>query len=167
MKEPPELLEAVFASIRSSINEGKIEEAKIKLQAISVNYPPGVQSSKEIGDLFLELGFSAMAGRYWYFVENKSDQMMAICKEYEHSLGDNPILILQALGWPSNPSPYTKAILKELQKNAAEFREKYQYPLKFSRGLGDRFALLGCAIVVFIVMFIFINGVVFIATWFK
>ena len=160
-------LEADLAAIRAAIANGQVEEAARKMCAIALNIPPGARLSKEIGDLYWELGFPAMAGRYWYLVDSKSDQMIAACEEFEHSLGNTPTLIIHALGYPANPSPFAKARVVELHRQAQDFRRESQYAVKPARGLRDRLALLGCAIVGSIVMFIFISGVWFITTWFR
>jgi hypothetical protein len=160
-------LEADLAAIRIAIANGQAEDAARKMGAISLNISPGNRLAREIGDLYLELGFPAMAGRYWYLVESKSDQMIAACKEFEHSLGNTPTLILDALGSPANPSATVKARLVELHRRARDFRREFQYDVKPARGLRDRLALLGCAIVCFILMFISISGIWFITTWFR
>ncbi len=160
-------LEADLAAIRAAIANGQVEEATRKMLAVALNVPPGTRLSQEIGDLYLELGFPEMAGRYWYLIESKSDQMIAACEEFEHSLGNTPTLIIHALGCPANPSPFVRARLAELHQQAQDFRREYQYYVEPERGLRDRVALLGCAIVGAIVMFIFISGVWFISTWFR
>jgi hypothetical protein len=162
--------EAELVSIRSLISEGRTEEAKEKLLSLFLTFPPSDESPKEIGDLYWELGFHAMAGRYWYLIENPTEQMMTACKEFEHSLGDNPILIVEALdSWSRyHPlSPYIKSRLEELKRNAADFHKRFPPNWEKSSGLLDRIALLGCGVVGFILLFIFVAGVWFIAIWFK
>jgi len=151
-----ERLEADLAAIRDAISADQFEEATKMLRGVPLNCSPGSTHAQEIGDLFMELGFPAMAGRYWYLSENKTDRMIAACQEFEDSLCNSPILIIEALGWRSNPSPSAKARLDELHRQAKDFRQEYQYDVKPSKGLGDRVALLGCAILGFVRMFIFI-----------
>ena len=103
-----------------------------------------------------------MAGRYWYLLENKSDEMTAATEEFERSLGNNPILMVHALGWPRNPSPYVKAKMQELHKQAGDFRRVYQYGMTTSGGLRDQIALVGCAIVSFVFLFVLVAGIQFI-----
>ncbi len=49
---------------REPIANGQIEEAERKISGLSFNVAAGSTPSKEIGDLWWELGFQAMAGRY-------------------------------------------------------------------------------------------------------
>ena len=160
-------LEADLAAIRKAISAGQFEEATKMLRGVCLNCPPGSTHAQEVGDLFMELGFPTMAGRYWYLLEDKTDRMIAACQEFENSLCNSPTLIAQALGWHSNPSPTVKARLEELHRRAKDFRREYQYDVKPPKGLRDRVGLLGCAIVGFIIMFIFIQGIWFITTWFR
>jgi hypothetical protein len=159
-------LEADLAVIRKAIADGQEEEAKSKIVGVSANVSPGSTFSKEIGDLYFALGFSAMAGRYWYLLEDKSEQMIAACEEFEHSLGNNPDLMVRVLGWPRTPSPFVKAKLEELHKQAGDFRREHWY-VKESKGCLDRVALLGCAFVCFIAFSTVVAFGVFIGIWCK
>ena len=136
------------------------------IAGVSLNTSPGSEFSKEIGGLYMELGFPAMAGRYWYLLDGKSDQMLAACGEFELSLGGNPVLISHAIGWAQNPSPNVKAKLQELHEKARAFQREHQYAGKPQGGWRDRVALLGCGLVGFVLMFIFIMGIWFIITKF-
>jgi hypothetical protein len=160
-------LEADLAAIRAAISAGQTEEATKMLRGVSLNCKPGSTHSQEVGDLFMELGFPAMAGRFWYPLENKTDRMVAACNEFEDSLCYCPTLIIEALGWHPNPSPFVKARLVELHQQAKDFQREYLYDMKPPKGLRDRVALLGCAIVGFVLMFVFIQGIWFISTWFR
>jgi hypothetical protein len=160
-------MEAELAAIRSVLSEGRLEEAKVIVSSIALNASPGTRLSQEIGDLYLELGFPAMAGRYWYLMEDKSHEMAAACEEFERSLGNNPVLIREALGWLPEWSPYAKERIEELDGRAKAFRREHQYNLKPARGLGDRIALVGCGLVGFVVLFTLIAGIAFIARGFK
>lgn len=166
MSDMIQRLETDLASIRNMIAAGQLEEAKRMISGVSLNASPGSEFSREIGDLYLELGLPAMAGRYWYLLDEKSDQMLAACGEFERSLGGNPDLISHAIGWVHNPPPNVKAKIQEVHEKARAFRREYQYAVKPQSGWRDRVALLGCGLVGFVLMFIFIMGIWFIATKF-
>ncbi|MCC6126137.1 MAG: hypothetical protein IT426_14340 [Pirellulales bacterium] len=165
--EKEQIFRNVLAEIRNDISLGKYDEATNKLGAISFRCPSGSTHSNEIGNLYWELGFPAMAGRYWYLFENKTVQMLAACDEFQRSLGNNPVLIVESLGWPADPSPDVKAKLEELHGRARDFRKKYSWKIEATKGIRDRFALLGCGIIATIILFIFIQGIIFIGTWFR
>jgi hypothetical protein len=162
MNEVRQQLEIDLAAIRKAIAAGQLEDAKRMLTGVSLNAPPGGELSKEIGNLYLELGFPAMAGRYWYLLEDKSDQMLAACREFERSVADNPVLIIEAIGWAYSRSPHITAKLQGLQEKARNLRQDYQYLVKHKRGWRDRITLLGCSFVAFVVFFVFIMGLFFI-----
>jgi hypothetical protein len=159
--------EADLAAIKRTIASGELDEARRLLRAVSLNFPSTSKFSPEVGRLYFDLGFPAMAGRYWYLVEPKSAEMVAACEAFEHSLGDNPWKLMEQLAWAPDASLEEKARLAELNRNGWEFRQEFQYPEESPSWLRDRVALVGCAIVAFAVVFVFIMGLTFIATWFQ
>jgi hypothetical protein len=93
--------------------------------------------------------------------------MLAACKEFEHSLGNSPGFIADAIAyaWHAPLSAGAGAKLKELSLQARQFRREYRYDVKpRKRTLGDGAALLGCGMLGFVVMSVFVAGVIFIAT---
>lgn len=166
MSETTERLEALLAAITTAIAAGKLDDAKQMSVAIPQYVSPGCEMSQQIGDLYLELGLTAMAGRYWYLLEDKSDQMVIACEEFERSLGHNPRLILEAMGWCRERSPYAKARTTELLKQAYRIRREHQHETRPARGWRDRAFLLGCAVVSFAIMFVFVMGIMFIVRMF-
>jgi hypothetical protein len=159
--------EADLAAIRSAIANGNLDEARRLLRAVSLNFRTTSKFSREVGQLYFDLGFPAMAGRYWYLIEPKSAEMITACAAFEHSLGDNPFKLMEQLAWAPEASPEEKARLTELGRAARDFRQEFQYPQESPSRLKDRVALVGCAIVAFAVLFIFGMGLTFIATWFE
>jgi hypothetical protein len=157
--ELQERLENELKVIKTAIATGNINDASEMLAGLCVNAPPGGEFSKEIGDLFYAMGFSAMAGRYWYFLSDRSDQMVAACKDFERSLGNSPVLIFQEFSWVSGRSPQINAKVLELKKSAEQFNQRHQYDVKAQAGWGNKVALLGCGIVAFLVIFVFVMGV--------
>jgi hypothetical protein len=155
-------LETDLNAVRSAIASGQRENAEEMLAGIALNTTPAGQFSREIGDLYGELGFPAMAGRYWYLLDDKSDEMLAACKEFERSLGNNPVLIIEACGYPG-ALPHAKEMSKgvdELHEKATEFDRKYRYDVRLRTGWRDRIAGLGCAVVACVLIYIFVAGIV-------
>lgn len=160
-------LEADLAAIKSAIAAGQLDDAKRILAGVSLNALPGSEFSRQIGDYYFELGYPAMAGRYWYLLEDKSDRMVCACEEFEHTLGDNPCLIHDTIPWFPGSSTYAATALAELHNQAEAFRREHRYDVRPQRGWRDRCCLLGCAIISFIVLFVFIMGTIFIAKMFS
>jgi hypothetical protein len=159
MSETTERLEALLAAIGTAIAAGTLDDAKQLSVAIPQYVSPGGELSQQIGDLYLELGLTVMAGRYWYLLEDKSDQMVIACEEFERSLGHNPRLILEAMGWCRERSPYARASLTELVEQSIRIRREHQHETRPPRGLQDRAFLLGCAVVSLAIMFVFVMGI--------
>jgi hypothetical protein len=162
MCEVTKRLEADLAAITQAIDAGQLEDAKRILVGIPQHVSLGSKFSQQIGDLYLELGFPAMAGRYWYLLEDKSDRMITACEEFERSLGYNPCLISEAMGWCPDLSPYANARLTELRQKAESYRRQYGYAGKPRGGWRDRACLLGCALMSFVFVFVFVMGIIFI-----
>ena len=169
MTDPRERLETDLAAIRAAIAAGQLEEARTMIAGVALNAPSHSEWSKQIGELYLELGFPCMAGRYWYLLQDQSDQMIDACKEFERSLANNPVLILNAIGWVENPdwvenpSPHAKATMLDVHNKATVLRQKYQYPCGPGTKWGNRLVLLGCGLVGFMLLFIFFLGILFIS----
>ena len=145
MNEVRRRLETDLAAIRTVMASGQLKDAERMLAGVSLNVSPASEFSKRIGDLYLQLGFPVMAGRYWYLLDDKSDRMLAACNEFERSLGNNPVLIAEAIGWLSAFSPYAKARFQDLHEKARELRRTYQYDVTPPKGWRDRVALWGAA----------------------
>jgi hypothetical protein len=163
-------LREALAEIRCDIGDGKTDEAVDKLGGLVLKIRPGTPHSEEIGNLFWEIGLPAMAGRYWYLLDNKSDEILAACDEFQRSLGNNPVLIIDALGWAENRETNIEIKLEELHDRARDFRHKYAWEWKVSPRKArarDRIALLGCGIVATILFFIFVAGILSIIELFR
>jgi hypothetical protein len=170
-EEREQKVRAELSAIRSTIANGQIEEATKRLGGLSFEISPGSILAKEVGDLYWELGFPAMAGLYWYFLDEKSDEMLSACDEFQRSVGNNPIRILDAIGWPEEPSPEepspeVKSKLEDLQGRARDFRRQYRRDTGISYNIRDRIALLGCGVVAFLLITVFVCGVMFIVQMF-
>ena len=150
-------------AVRAAIAAGDIAGAELALRAVAHNTPLNSPLAAEIAELFHQLGFQEMAGRYWYLTEPKTEAMAAACWAFEHSLGNNPESIWLTLLNGRADSPR----LKELARSANEFNRTVRYAPVLERGWRDFVALWGCGIVCFVLLSIFIAGLTFIASWFR
>jgi len=165
-KELEDRIEAVLAGIRKAIGDGDVEEAKRRIRGIPILVSPGSRFAREIGDLYWELGFPAMAGRYWYLLEEKTEQMLSACQEFERSRGHNPWAIFTELGGP-NLSPYAKATIDRLRKETQELQREFRYDRLRLPRWKDRIALVGCALVATVFMSVLWIGILGLVSMFR
>ncbi|MFO0884108.1 MAG: DUF6584 family protein [Pirellulales bacterium] len=162
--EPLDLwCEKSLQEIETLVSTGELQKARQQLAALSHRTLPGNRYSKEIGDLYANLGCKAMAGRYWYLLENPTEEMLSARQEFEHSLGNNPGLIHQQF-LPWGLPPHAKARLAELEKEAAELKKMYPSDSVPKEHLWrDRAVLVAGSLVAFGFAAIFFMGVVSLA----
>lgn len=162
--EPLDLwCEKSLREIKALISAGELPKARQQLTALSSRSRPGQSYSKEIGELYAKLGCQAMAGRYWYLLENPTEEMLSARQEFEHSLGNNPGLIHdQFLPW--GLSPQAQASLAKLQKEAEALKKMYPSVSVTKKHLWqDRAVLVVGGLVAFGVAAIFFVGIVSLA----
>jgi hypothetical protein len=161
-------LQADLTAVRTAISSGQLEEATNRLGAICCYTPPDFSHFKEIGDLYWELGFPAMAGRYWYLLDNKTDKMLSACDEFQRSLGNNPASIIRVLDpWFLEPPPEIESKLEELRNRSQDFQRQYHGEQENPQSILPRILFFGCAVLMTIMMFIFVSGIIFIIQWFR
>lgn len=152
-----------LALIRSCLDRGETVGARERLCALPMIASADDDSAVEIGQLFHDLGFPEMAGRYWYFVEERTGGMEAAVRRFEESCGGNPRVIGNALGmWGTLPVP-DHGRMQELEQAEREWEERFDYGWEAtSRWWKDRLVSLGCGAIAFAVLFVFVMGIVFI-----
>lgn len=155
--------EKSLQEIGSLILAGELQKARQQLTVLSNRTLPGQFYSKEIGDLYAKLGYQAMAGRYWYLLNDPTEEMLSARQEFEHSLGNSPGLIHQQflpMGLPAK----AKGRLAELQKEAEELKKMYPCATVPEKHLWrDRAVLVVGGLVAFGFAAIFFMGVVSLA----
>jgi hypothetical protein len=85
--------------------------------------------------------------------------MVIACEEFERSLGHNPRLIVDAMGWHPERSAFATTRLTELAEQLKRLRQEHQYAVQSPSGWRDRACLLGCAVVSLAIIFVFIMGI--------
>lgn len=150
-------LEEKLDSIRNDLNAGDLDSAREQLKGIPPQVGSTSEFSQEIGELYWQLDYPAMAGRYWYLIENKTPEMISACKDFEHSCGDHPYEILNTLGWRFDGTPYAQNKLYELQKHYKAIQDSIP-PFELQKTGRDRIALIGCGVVSIVLIFIIAFG---------
>ncbi len=157
MTQPTPYLQADLDEAYRLANDGKVEEAILKLAIITLDVRPSHDLARSIGNLYWSLDYKAMAGRYWYLLDNKTEEMLTACEEFERAHGNSPELILNAVGDYPPDSPELKAVFE----NAKTFRACYRPHSKPSDpGFVVKYAgLSGCGVIILALMMIFSAGV--------
>lgn len=164
-KQAEELLEADLTAVEDYIAAGKLDDAKPLLDRVEANWhrvihrktadPSGLL--RRIGAAYWALGYPAVAGRYWYLLDESSPQMDEARKEFERSYGDNPARLYEYVATAPislRKQPHVEATQNRLR----DAREELLIDIPSGRR-GDRIALVGCALVAFVFLFVFMMGI--------
>jgi hypothetical protein len=83
--------------VEEDIKNNDLGKARDRLHGLIATYPNEIKLRKKLGDIYWELKYPSMAGRYWYLAESKTQEMIQACQKFEGSLGNDPIKILRSL----------------------------------------------------------------------
>jgi len=122
--------EQTIKAIQSDIDQGNLGRARDRLHGLISSYPNDLELRVQLADIYSRLQHPAMAGRYWYLEENKTEKMIAAVTEFERSCGKDPLQILLALKFQGSLDainyPFAKERLLSIQQ---ECKDKYlNYP---------------------------------------
>jgi hypothetical protein len=96
--------------IEEDIKNNDLGKARDRLHVLISTSPNELELRKKLGDIYSELKYPSMAGRYWYLEDNKTPEMVKACIEFEKTLGNDPNRIAMALKYKGNIE-----ILKKLE----------------------------------------------------
>ncbi|OIK14582.1 DNA helicase [Bacillus sp. MUM 116] len=143
--------------IEEDINKNDLGKARDRLHGLISTYPNELELRKKLGDIYFELKYPSMAGRYWYLEENKTPEMVKACKEFEKSMGNDPNRIARTLKYRGDIE-----ILKrlELDREISPIKNKVKEKLlqESEDSLQDKLVTIGCiSILILIIMFVVIG----------
>ncbi|MGE8001869.1 DUF6584 family protein [Lysinibacillus sp. NPDC093216] len=148
--------------IEEDIKNDDWGKARDRLHGLISTFPNELELRKKLGDIYFELKYPAMAGRYWYLEENKTPLMVHACIEFEKSMGNDINNIARALKYKGDIE-----LLKGMELDPAllykvkELVEEPDVPIEFKE---DKLIILGC---LSIIILIFIFALVGVYTFFK
>lgn len=148
-------LTAGISAAEECLQAGDMDGAKQRLEKLSLLSLPNLDDCQRIAQIYWGLGLPAMAGRFWYVCDDDSAEIESACREFERSCGDNLHVILQSL--PRLDSLHRSNRVKRIGVRiwGAAAPEHTLAPT-----LGDRVALVGCALIAFAFLFVFSMGLV-------
>lgn len=144
-----------LAELRTLVDADRREEAAKLLKQMALERFIHSGQNRELGDLCMRLGYTVLAGRWWYLEEHKTPEMQAACREFERSCGEHPRLIAESLGWINAQSNgYPQRRLRELYSQAEAIRsrdkELGRAPKRWKALVLDQGCLLICAVAVIV-----------------
>jgi len=133
-------IEKTLKKIEAEINAGDLGKARDRLHGLISTYPDDLTLRKRLGDIYWQLRYPTMGGRYWYLEENKSVDMNSACEKFEKSFHNDPFQILCVLKYRGDidnlVESYVGNILVELQARA---KSTHLCNYRFGKKKGERF----------------------------
>jgi hypothetical protein len=172
-------LQKTIDRVELDIRKGDLGKARDRLLSLLSAYPDHLEIRHMLRDVFWDLQFPAMAGRYWYLEERVSPQMEEACKAFERAFGNDPLRLFLAIKFKGNLSQIegTTAgrILSSLREQAREkypthpiFRKSANDPDKTDkpkRPISGIWIAIGCGVIALIGLALMIIGLITVIHW--
>jgi hypothetical protein len=171
-------IEQTLNKVERDITSGDYGKARDRLHGLIATYPNDLSLRRKLGEVYWQLQYPAMAGRYWYLEEDKSPDMIAACQAFERWCGDNSFQILLSLKFrgdlASLDSAFAEQTLRALQSRVEEEygchvtfgkrgAEKYQWtPVRKPRHVA---ACVVCVVAVLAGLGLMVVGLVTVVNW--
>lgn len=150
--------------IEEDIKNDDLGKARDRLHGLISTYPDELELRKKLGDIYFKLKYPSMAGRYWYFEENKTPEMLHACAKFEKSVGNDPCKISRALKFKGD-----KMILKRLQGLPLDYSIKNKVIEKLveepADTWNDKLVSIGCISILILIFFCVLIGIYTILGW--
>ncbi|WP_432363837.1 DUF6584 family protein [Sporosarcina sp. UB5] len=141
-------------------------KARDRLHGLISTYPNELELRKKLGDIYFELKYPAMAGRYWYLEKNKTPQMVKACMQFENSMGHDMNKIARALKYKGDMElleglAIDPALLSSQNKVKEKLVEEPDVPI----GPKYKLIIFGCLSVILSIFFFASVGVYTFFKW--
>ncbi len=170
-------IESTLQKVKEDIAAGDLGLARDRLHGLISTYPNRLDLRPRLGEVYWQLQFPAMAGRYWYLAEDRAPDKEEAIGRFESACGEDPRAILHALKFrgdlDSLDDLYAREKLLDLQDQVAE---KHGYRLDFKRRGSERYVstprldrerrmvYLGCSLVATLALSLMIMGIISLVT---
>lgn len=170
--------EETLLRIEREIIAGDWGKARDRLHGLLVTYPDDLALRRRLGDVYRQIHYPAMAGRYWYLEEDRTPDMAQACTAFERACGNDAAQILMALKFNGNVAAlgdtFAGSTLLELQERAKQEcgyqigfgksgRERYRYTDRAKPN--GRWLLIGCVACALAAVALMAVGIVAIIQW--
>ena len=152
--------------VEEDIKNDNLGKARDRLHGLISTFPNKLELRKKLGDIYFELKYPAMAGRYWYLVENKSAKMIKACNEFEKSMGNDPNNIVRALKYKGDKDMLTRLELEPTILTLLQIvnEKRCEEPDDSSKG-NYNWVIFGCFSIVILISIFAIVGVYAFINW--
>ncbi len=166
-------LQKTLATVERDIQNGDLGKARDRLLSLLIAYPDNLELRYKLGEVYWELRFPAMAGRYWYLEERTNPRIQSACTAFERAFGHDPLRMFLAIKFKGDLSllqgTYAGQTLGDLRQRA---QEKYPYHPIFrkpeEKGAGpkrqsawsNRLIAIGCGLVALLGLALMIVGLI-------
>jgi hypothetical protein len=127
-------LDLTLQKVEEDIAAGDLGIARDRLHGLIATYPDRLDLRPILGEVYWQLEYPSMAGRYWYLVEKPQPHMKQALARFEASCGQDSREILLALKIRVDPESlsdsYARRRLKALQTLV---EDKHGQKLDFTR----------------------------------
>jgi hypothetical protein len=132
--------EETLRRIEREIEAGDRGKARDRLHGLLVTYPDDLAVRRRLGDVYWQLHYPAMAGRYWYLEEVRTPEMDWARAAFERSCGNNAAQILMALKFNGDVlalgDSFAGRTLLALQE---QVRQEHGYQIVFGKRGRERY----------------------------
>ncbi len=170
-------LAQTLQKVEDDIQRGDLGKAVSRLHGLIASYPDDLALREKLGSVYWKLQQPAMAGRYWYLVENKDENMQSACKSFEAACGNDPARMLFALKFRGDTEAirdaYAGRVLSELDRSArkvhswydsfrarASAKNPHPAPKSISSKARDFSMMLGCIVAAVLLLLLFLVGLI-------
>jgi hypothetical protein len=119
---------------------------------------------KKLGDIYFELKYPSMAGRYWYLEENKTPEMVKACNDFEKCMGNDPKSIARTLKFKGDIE-----ILKRLELHGEfspmENKVKEKLLQESEESFQDKLFTFGCLSILILLIIFEVIGIYAFLSW--
>ncbi len=143
--------------IEADIANNDYGKARTRFHSLIAQYPNDLQLRKMLGDVYHQIDYPEMAGRYWFLESIKTPEMQTACDFFSNTVKTNREL-LQKLKFRGNINDlndlYAANLLRELyeetgiQQPSYKNRTKDTVPLTKERDIKGKLITYGCAAII-------------------
>lgn len=131
--------ETVLARVEADLAERDFGKARDRLNTLVVEYPDDLDLRARLATVYDALGLPAMAGRFWFFQEERTGHGAKAVVAFERSCGGDALLMLSALKFQGDPDRMPTHARARLDALRQAVQERYGFmprPYESSRMLG-------------------------------
>lgn len=153
--------------IEEDIKNNDLGKARDRLHGLILTFPNELGLRKMLGDIYFELKYPTLAGRYWYLEESKTPEMVKACNKFEKSMGNDPNKIVRALKYKGDIES-----LKGLELDSSilsiqhKVKEKLlEEPDDESLKASNKIITIGCLLIIILIIIFVSIGVYTFFNW--